>query len=122
MKNSLTFLMISFILFSCTKENSGEFIPNPGNPYNDTAWVKSISAVAPVNQIFPLLLTPPQTNSIEASAGGTVTFDGEVKINFPSNACSSVSTGNVDVHVTHLKTKGDMIRFARPTMSGDQLL
>src|SRR6476620_9875920 len=116
MKNSLYFLLITVILFSCTKENSGEFIPDINNPYNDTAWVKSISAVAPVNQIFPLLLSPAQTNSIEASAGGTVTFDGEVNINFPSNACSSVNTGDVDVHVTHLKTKGDMIRFARPTM------
>src|SRR5438045_2527866 len=122
MKYSLTFLIVAFSFFSCTKENSGEFIPDVNNPYNDTAWVKSVSAVAPVNQIFPLLTTPQQTNSFDANAGGTTTFDGELKINFPSNACSVGVAGNVQVEITQLKTKGDMIRFAKPTMSDDQLL
>jgi hypothetical protein len=122
MKRSFFFPIILLIFFSCHKEISNEFVPDPGNPYNDTSWTTSISANAPVNEIFQLLSKPSETNSLDAAAGGTVNFNNGIQVTLPSKACGEGLSGNMKIDVDFLGTKGDMIRFGKPTMSGNQLL
>ena len=80
MKRPFFFAIILLISFSCHKEISNEFVPDPGNPYNDTSWTTSISANAPVNEIFQLLSTPSETNSLDAATGGTVNFNNGIQV------------------------------------------
>ena len=122
MTRFLFIIIITFTFFSCKKEISNEFVPDPGNPYNDTSWATAVSHTAPVNEIFQMFSKPSQTNSIDVSAGGTVNFNNNLQIIFPEKACGESVTGNIQIAVDHLKTKGDMIRFGKPTMSGDRLL
>jgi len=122
MTRFLLITIITFTFFSCKKEISNEFVPDPGNPYNDTAWTTTVSPAAPVNEIFQLFSKPSQTNSLNVSEGGAVDFDDDVQIIFPAKACGENVTGNIQIAIDHLKTKGDLIRFGKPTMSGDKLL
>jgi len=112
--------IITLVFFSCTKENSNEFTPDPGNPYNDTSWVKSISAAAPVNQIFQVLSSPSEDSSFDATNGKSINFSNNVEITFPSSAFNA--GGNAKAEIIFLRTKGDMIRFGKPTTSGDKFL
>jgi len=120
MKRFFWFTTIALILFSCKKEDSNEFIPDPGNPYNDTAWVNTISALAPVNEIFQILSTPAEVSSFDATNGDSIQFSNNVQIKFPASAFNA--GGNAKAEVVYLKTKGDMIRFGKPTTSGDKFL
>lgn len=120
MKHYPLFAITAFIFFSCTKENSNEFVTDPGNPYNDTSWVKSISATAPVNQIFQILSSPSEDSLFDATNGKSINFSNDVEITFPANGFNG--NGNAKAQVIFLKSKGDMIRFGKPTTSGDKFL
>lgn len=122
MTRFLFITIITFTFFSCKKEISNEFVPDPGNPYNDTAWATTVSPAAPVNEIFQMFSKPSQTNPLDAIAGGTTNFNNDLQVIFPAKACGENVTGNIQISVDHLKTKGDIIRFGKPTMSGDKLL
>jgi len=69
MKRYPLFAIITLIFFSCSKENSNEFVTDPGNPYNDTTWVKTIAANSPVNEIFQILSSPSEDSSFDATNG-----------------------------------------------------
>jgi hypothetical protein len=114
------FTVITLIFFSCTKENSNEFVTDPGSPYNDTSWVKTISATAPVNEIFQVLSSPSEDSSFDATNGRMINFSNNVQMTFPANGFNA--GGNAKAQIIFLKTKGDMIRFGKPTTSGDKFL
>src|SRR3954471_9976785 len=114
------FTIITLIFFSCTKENSNEFVTDPGNPYNDTSWVKTIAATAPVNQIFQVLSSSSEDSSFDATNGRMINFSNNVQMTFPANGFNA--SGNAKAQIVFLKTKGDMIRFGKPTTSGDKFL
>jgi hypothetical protein len=120
MKPFLFFSIIILSFFSCKKESSNEFITDPGNPYNDTSWTKSIPAAAPVNEIFQILASPSEDSAFDATNGKSINFSNYLQINFPANGFNA--GGNAKAQVIYLKTKGDMIRFGKPTTSGDKFL
>src|SRR5689334_20131549 len=108
--NRILFLaIVTFIFFSCRKENSNEFITDPDNP----AWVTTISPNAPVNQVFQTLSAPSEDSSFDADAGGTVNFPGQVQIIFQQKAFGAGVSRKLKVELTYLRTKGDMIRFGK---------
>jgi len=120
MKRYPLFAIITLIFFSCSKENSNEFVTDPGNPYNDTTWVKTIAANSPVNEIFQILSSPSEDSSFDATNGSLINFSNNVEMTLPANAFNA--GGKAKAEVVFLKTKGDMIRFGKPTTSGDKFL
>ena len=122
MNRYLFFVLITLAFFSCKKENSNEFIPDPTNPYNDTTWVQTIPVAAAVNELFQILTPPSQTKSFDAATGASLDFGNAVIITFSANSPATTTSGNVDVSIDHINSKGDVIRFGKSTTSGDQLL
>lgn len=115
-------LVSSFILSACTKEFSGNFVVDPNDPGNDTTWKISIADDTPVNQLLETLQDEPQTDSFDATEGGTLEFDNSLEITFPPSSCTGAGAGMVKVEVIFLQKKGDMIRYERPTTSNEYLL
>lgn len=112
------------IAVSCTKENSNEFHPYPDKEINDTNWYSVVPNSAKVRQLDSIFALAPETDSIEVSTGGTVHFD-SISITFPPNFCTGVggaTTGKVKIEAVLLRTKGDMVKMDKPTMSYDRLL
>lgn len=123
MKNlSLLATLITVVLFSCTKENSDEFIPNPGNPYNDTTWSESVTPDASINKLFELLSPPSETDSFDLATGSTLHFANGLQISVPAHGCVEADEGLADIAVDFLKSKGDFIRHAKPSTSNGDLL
>lgn len=123
MKNHFLHIAIILLMITgCKKENSDEFIPSPGNPYNDTTWAQVVPANAAVNRIFDTLTENPETASVDLAAGSTIHFANGLVISLPVNACTESSTGLADITVKFLGTKGDFIRNAKPSTSGTHLL
>jgi hypothetical protein len=106
---------------SCSKENSNEFIPYPGNELNDTNWNQVPASTAPVRKIHTLFQKPLMFDSINASTGGTLMFNDSIMISFPANFCTNNAgtyvNDKVRIEVVQLARKGDMIRQHKPTMS-----
>jgi len=119
MNRTLFLAIITFIFSSCTKENSNEFITDPNN---SSEWVTTISPIAPVNQIFQILSAPSEDSSFDADTGGTISFPDQVQIIFPQKAFGAGVSGKLKLELHYLRTKGDMIRFGKPTTSGENFL
>src|SRR6266487_1363516 len=122
MNRYLFAIIIAVIFIRCTKENSSDFFSDPNNPLNDTVWTKTIDADAPVNNIFQALAPTSQLNQVDGNVGGNINFPDNVQINFPANAFGGGVHGNLKVELDYLKTKGDMIRFGKPTTSEGKFL
>lgn len=115
------------MLVSCVKENSDEFISYPNNPLNDTSWITPAGmAAAPVQQIPSQLSFQPYTASFDVTTGTTARFAGNLQVTFPAGSLvlpsGSAATGKVQLEVLHLKSKGDLVRYAVPTVSNNRLL
>jgi len=123
MKRLVPGLLMMLLFVACNKEASNEFIPDPNNPQNDTTWTTgSIDANAAVNQLMQSLALPYLTDSLDVSTGGILHFDDHGEIKLPDNCLDQSVTGKVKVEYLYLKSKGDMVRYAKPTVSGNQLL
>lgn len=116
------FVLITFIFFSCKKENSNEFIPDPNNDYNDTAWAQTIPVNAAVNELFQMLAPPSQAKSFDVATGAALNYNNDVEITFSANSPATPASGDANVSIDHISSKGDVIRFGKTTTSGDQLL
>jgi hypothetical protein len=126
MNRCLSVIIVTVIFVSCKKEASDEFLLDPSNSLNDTAWRASILADAPVNKIFEGLSPLPQTASFDVQRVHKLEFNDYLQITFPGNACIGESgekiSGMAKIEVDYLKTRGDMIRFKRATTSYDRIL
>jgi hypothetical protein len=126
MMKRLYILIVCAALFSCTKENSDEFFPYANNVLNDTAWTTEATATAQVHLIPEIISFPAKVDSFDATAGGSVAFNDGPTITISPAACNfqngTVVTGRVRIEVIALRTKGDFVRFARPTTSYNRLL
>lgn len=107
---------------ACKKETSNEFLVDPNNPVNDTAWTSSLKNDAPVKQLAGLLSPLAGTATINAATGGTISFNNGVAVTFPANFLGAGISTDVQVSLSYLKSKGDMIRFGRPTTSNNRIL
>jgi hypothetical protein len=87
-----------------------------------------INAAKVVNIPLPELITAaPMVDSFNLVTGDTLFFAEGLNMYFPPNCCvtgtgSVPLTSMIRVEVTHLKKKGDFIRYGKPTMSYDYLL
>jgi hypothetical protein len=127
MKKAFYTTLLCTLLISCVKESSDEFFAYPNSPLNDTAWIAPASlAAAPVQQIPSLLSFQPYTDSFDVATGATARFAGNLQIAFPAGSLNLLNgspvTGKIQVQVLHLKSRGDMVRYAIPTTSYNRLL
>ena len=126
MMKTIYILIVCAALFSCTKENSDEFFPYPNNILNDTAWTTEAAAGAQVHIIPEIISFPARIDSFDATTGGAVIFNDGPTVTIPPASCNfqngTVATGRVRIEVIALRTKGDFVRFARPTTSYHRLL
>lgn len=111
----LFFILLSFALYSCSKESSHQFMPDLSNSFNDTLWRSSIPPSAPVNELNKLLATPPLADSFLVSKGDTLHFN-EVQLIFSPNCFQENIRDYAHVQLNYIKTKGDWIRFALSTI------
>lgn len=125
MKKNLLFIILlagaaMFGLGSCTKEISDNFTTYPNSPLNDTVWVRGFSSTMAINDLFDLLVPGGvQVDSFPVTAGGTVRFGDSIEATFPAASCLTPTgappTGNAVVQLLQLRTKGDYIKFFKPT-------
>ncbi|MEX6686654.1 hypothetical protein QTN47_04070 [Danxiaibacter flavus] len=122
MKRIFLYSFIVFLLAGCAKEASNEFVAYPNNPQNDTSWKASISNDAPVNALLSLLSSPPVVDSFDISTGGVLHCAENAVIIFPANCTKETVSGKIIVEAIFLKSKGDMVRFGKPTVSDNYVL
>lgn len=107
-----------FILFlcSCKKEgNTEQFVS-----YDDTTWrALAASFIHPMDTLFAAAYT--ETLTANVAVDDTVHFSRNVALYCPAGFCASTSggaiSGKVNLSLLYLKSKGDFVRFARPTYS-----
>jgi hypothetical protein len=128
MKKIILILSVIVVVVSCKKENSNEFFPYPGNDLNDTNWYSIVPSSAKVRQLDSIFNEVAFSDSMHIMQGGTLIFNdspGLIRIFFPPYFCmipGTIIQGKVKIEVKLLKTKGDMVKTDRPTMSYGSLL
>ena len=122
MKKTAFYICLILLAAACKKETSNEFLVDNNNPVNDTAWTSSLKTDAPVKQLTNLLSPAAATATINAATGGSISFGQGVTVTFPANFLGAGITTDVQVSLSYLKSKGDMIRFGRPTTSNNRIL
>ncbi|HEX8461543.1 MAG TPA: hypothetical protein VF623_08940 [Segetibacter sp.] len=124
-KTLLFITLIVSLLTGCAKENSNVFTPYPGN-VQDTTWVATVPPGAPVKSLPALFAYPPFISSFNNSVNSTVHVSNLLDITIPAGSCifanGTAVTGTISLEVIHLKSKGDFIRYARPTTSFGYLI
>jgi hypothetical protein len=130
LKKILNFLFIgsTFFLNACQKDLD-VFIADPGQITGpDTNWVNSISASMPVTILQNNLLLTKIEDSIDINSNITTLTNlaSGLTCIFPPLCCQKPNgtpvTGKVYVELLLVKTRGDMIRMAKPTSSNGRLL
>jgi hypothetical protein len=121
----ITVCLSAFFFTACNKELSDNFTTYTNNPLNDTVWLKAIPSTASVHDLFNLLVPGGiLVDSFNTANGGTVKFGDSVAITFTAGSCigagtSGTPSGNSRVEVIPVKTKGDFIRFFKPTTTAN---
>lgn len=126
MKKIFAIVILALFGSACNKELSEEFGLDINNPINDTAWSANIPVDAPVLNIPSKMAAAPKMKVIDANTGGSVRFSDSLIVSFAPGSLllpnGSPASGNVNLHITQLKKKGDFIRFGRPTTSRGHVL
>lgn len=120
----ITACLFTLFFTSCTKEMSDNFTVYPTNPLNDTVWTRSLAITASVNDLFDLLAPGMIIDSFNVTNGASLQYGDTVGVEFRPNSCvtpgsSTASTGPVRLEILLLKTKGDFIKFYKPTTTED---
>lgn len=126
MKNILVLFFVPFLLTSCSKDNSVEFVPYIGHPLNDTTWATNVPMDASAYRLSQEFSYTPLVDSFNASSTSVVKFSNSVEVTIPSGSCvfanGNAVSGNVKIELLVLNKKGDYMRFARPTTSYSSIL
>lgn len=126
MRKFYLLFLTGILLISCSKKSADVFVAYPNDPLNDTVWVNQPVITAPVYKIPEILSAAPKEDSFDVAAGANIRFSEFLDITFPPSgfkyATGTAVTGKVKVQVTHLRKKGDFIRFAMQTTNFDRLL
>jgi hypothetical protein len=124
---------LSLLFFTaCQKETSDNFTTYPGNPLNDTVWLKNVTATASVNDLLNSLVPQVIVDSFDASKSDTtLTYGDSLSVKFSAGSCigstanggvSGVPSGKVILQIVRLRTKGDYIKTFKATTSNGYLL
>jgi hypothetical protein len=117
----------SFFLNACQKDID-IFVPDPGQLNGpDSSWQNTVTATMPVSVLKNNLLPEIYKDTIAVSANAdTITTSFGVQVIFPPHSCVNGSgspvTGKVDVELTAVNKKGDMIRLDKPSTYNDSML
>lgn len=116
----ITACLLTLLFTSCNKELSDNFTVYPNSPLNDTVWVRHVGITAAVNDLFDLLAPNLIIDSFNATNGATLHYGDTLDVEFKPNSCtapgaSAPSAGQVKLEVILLKSKGDFIKFFKPT-------
>ncbi|MEO7311523.1 MAG: hypothetical protein ABIX01_14060 [Chitinophagaceae bacterium] len=126
MKQIFLILVIATIALAGCEKSFENFSPNPGSATTDTVWASSAGGnFTNVNTLHENLARAPLQDSLNLQAGGVVEFPDNIRIEIPANAFTLngiVTDGKAQVVFTLLKTKGDFIKFRKPTTSNGYLL
>jgi len=121
MKTFFSILIISVLFAACAKENSDDFYPYPITALKDTVWSNPVPLSAPVHRLMENIAFPPKLDSFNVSAGANIRVSEFLQVLIPpfafAGSAGSTVTGNVKVEIVHLRKKGDLVRFSKPTTS-----
>ncbi|RFM28778.1 hypothetical protein [Deminuibacter soli] len=123
-KRLLCALLPLWLMASCMKDTSGEFVPANDSSLNDSTWYETLSRTAAVFSVDSVLNASVSVyvDSVSAETGGTVTFADGSSVFCPAGFCNGNTTAKVKIELLVLHTKGDYVRFAKPTSTYDKLL
>lgn len=116
---------LSVVVLSCSKENSNQFIPYANYGINDTNWYSVVPQSARVRQLDSVFAIHPVGDSVTVANGGTLYLGDSIRIDLPPGFCAGgagTTIQKVRVEVILLRSKGDMVKTDRPTMSYEKLL
>ena len=124
----IAFIISSGFLTACQKDLD-QFVPDAGQLNGpDTTWYSSVAASMPINDLKNQLLIPSYNDSIQiGSTASVITTPSGLQCYFPGNSLTTNTGQNLNgssakIELTHIKTKGDMIRLGKPTTSNGRLL
>lgn len=122
---SFLLLLAAAVLTGCEKSFEN-FTPNTGNPATDTVWAGTATGnFAEVNTLHQNLVRPPLVDSFTLTANTVITFPDDIRIEIAPNSFrlnGTVPDGKAVIEFFLLKSKGDFIRFRKPTTSNGYLL
>jgi len=105
---------------------SNNFTLNTTSALNDTIWTRTLPANAAVNALFDSISPKPLTESFNNESGATLHFNSNVDLIFQPGSFVTLSgaavTGKVNIELTKLLTKGDMIKAMQATIHYNALL
>lgn len=128
MKKHLFITAVAMVFFftACKKELSDNFITYSGDPRNDTVWVTSTPANAPVHQLASQFLPDLIIDTFDCTLGDTIQFKDYISIQIPAASFTdnsgAAASGKVRIEFFRLKKKGDYIKFFKPTTSAGYLV
>lgn len=125
MRKLLLIIIVSVFAVGCQQEYSDIFFEYD-NKNKDTVWYEALPANA-LSRTFPAKFGKPENNvTISNITGGIANFNDSVYVTVPAEAFvirgGSVVNDNVVLSVTHLSSKGDIIKNSKPTESYDNIL
>ncbi len=128
-KHFIILALMGWLAFSaCQKELSDNFNTYPGDPRNDTTWTSTTPSSAPIFQMAEQFFPDLTIDSFDCARGGTISYSNDanaelrIQPNSFTNNTGVVSTGKARIEFFRIKTKGDYIKFFKPTVSGQHLL
>jgi hypothetical protein len=114
-------------LHACQKD-SDVFTPNSPTTIIDSNWIVSPGAASPITLLKAALRPPMYQDSFEVNVNpATVNSASGLRCTFPGLCCINPTTGTqylgrIMVDMMLVKTKGDMIRADKPTISDGRML
>ena len=124
LKKYIPFVLTAFVFASCQKDVD-VFIPDPGQPTGpDTTWVGAVTEIQPVSLLKKDIQLNAVTDSFESGiSANTVLWPSGLQCDFFLNsvvdASSNPVAGKVFVEAMFLKTRGEMIKMNRLTVSDE---
>jgi hypothetical protein len=137
MKKTIIIGCVALLLLSaCKKELSSNLILYPNHPLNDSAWLRNVTGSSSINQLANLMFPNLTVDSFDCSKTDTLSYGDSLSVEIPANSFAFASSGGgggggggvgtpsgpCRIEFFRLKTKGDFIKFFKPTTSYGYLL
>ena len=122
---SFLLLLAAAVLTGCEKSFEN-FTPNTNTPVTDTVWAATLNGnFADVNTLHQNLVRPPLVDSFSLTTNTVISFPDDIRIEIAANSFrlnGTVPDGKAAIEFFLLKSRGDFIRFRKPTTSNGYLL
>lgn len=124
MKRISFLILISAAMLTGCEKSFETFSPDNVNPA-DTVWASSAGNFTEVNLLHQNLVRPALVDSFDIATNSVVEFPDNIRIEIAANSFmlnGTITTGKATAEFFLLKSKGDFIRFRKPTTSNGYLL